>query len=340
MYVIKPVKISELEAIHYCATKASLGLTHLPKNKRRLEQTILASETAFKSKIEVAQNETYLFILSNEKTGEVVGTCGIMSRTNYLNPLFVFHIEDLPPFPKFLPPLQEKRVLQLTQYLDCPTEIGALFLLPELRQEGYGKLLSLSRFLFIASFPNRFTEKIIANMRGYVDDNFSPFWEGLGRRFLNLPLNDIFQKRAESEKFLEFFLPKHPIYACLLNKETQEAIGQVHPSTVSALKMLLNQGFILSNDIDPFDGGPIIFAKKNEIKTIKESHVHKIVRIINDKNSHTQNFLVCNLRLDFRACYADLIIDEHEGLSITEEVANVLQVQVGDFLRYIGVKRA
>lgn len=337
MYVIKPVKIKDLNSIHYCATQASLGLTHLQKNKKNLEQKIIESEKAFTSQIEVPKNETYLFVLSNESTGEIVGTCGIMSRTNYLNPLFVFHIEDLPDFPESLPPLKEKRILKLTRYLDCPTEIGALFLLPELRQGGYGKLLSLSRFLFIASFANRFTDKIIANMRGYVDDLASPFWEGIGRHFLDMPLEKVFQKRAENENFLEIFLPKYPIYACLLNKEVQESISKVHPKTASALNMLLKQGFILSHDIDPFDGGPIIFSKKNDIKTVKESRIHKIAHIVKNQNSNHKNFLVSNLSLDFRACYADLTIDEDKGITLTEEIARALQVEIGDFLRYIGV---
>ncbi|MFH7127688.1 arginine N-succinyltransferase [Klebsiella pneumoniae] len=58
-----------------------------------------------------------------------------------------------------------------------------LFLDPQWRKEGNGYLLSKSRFLFMAAFRERFNEKVVAEMRGVIDEQgYSPFW---GRAWAN-----------------------------------------------------------------------------------------------------------------------------------------------------------
>ena len=47
-------------------------------------------------------------------------------------------------------------------------EVCTLFLDPDYRHSKNGNLLSKSRFLFLAQFPQRFETKIIAEMRGVV----------------------------------------------------------------------------------------------------------------------------------------------------------------------------
>lgn len=67
------------------------------------------------------------------------------------------------------------------------SELCTLFLDPAWRKEGNGYLLSKSRFMFMAAFRDRFNEKVVAEMRGVIDDTgYSPFWESLGERFFSM----------------------------------------------------------------------------------------------------------------------------------------------------------
>lgn len=55
---------------------------------------------------------------------------------------------------------------------------------PEWRKEGNGYLLSKSRFMFMAAFRDKFNDKVVAEMRGVIDEHgYSPFWQSLGKRF-------------------------------------------------------------------------------------------------------------------------------------------------------------
>ena len=48
-------------------------------------------------------------------------------------------------------------------------ELCSLFLHPDWRRDGNGSLLSKSRFLFLAEFPEYFSPRVIAEMRGVSD---------------------------------------------------------------------------------------------------------------------------------------------------------------------------
>src|SRR5260370_21373981 len=64
------------------------------------------------------------------------------------------------------------------------SEVCTLSLRPEFRRPGRGLLLSLSRFLFMSCFPQRFDERVIAELRGFTNKGgLSPFWQAIGRHF-------------------------------------------------------------------------------------------------------------------------------------------------------------
>lgn len=334
MMIIRPVKKQDLQTIAKCAMDSGPGLTHLPKRMECLEQKIECSLQAFSKANSTPEREEYFFVLADHRTEEIGGTCGIYSRTGAKDPLYAFRIETLPPLPAPLPLLKENRLLQVKAYQNGPTEICALYLMPHMRKGGFGKLLSLSRFLFIAGYPKRFTETVMANMRGIINNAESPFWNGLGCHFLPVSFNEVMAMRALSEDFLPQFLPKYPIYVSLLTEETKQSIAHTHPHTEPALKMLQKEGFRFINEIDPFDGGPFIAADTKEINTIKNSKVSSVKALSKELNS-PERYLLSNDRIDFRACYGVVQVEDDGRIVISEEVAEGLQVQIGDPVRYI-----
>src|SRR3546814_3733824 len=74
-------------------------------------------------------------------------------------------------------------MLGLTTDLEGSSEVGGLFLHPRERAEGLGLLLARSRYLFIRQHRARFGDRILAELRGVVDEaGASPFWDGVAGR--------------------------------------------------------------------------------------------------------------------------------------------------------------
>ena len=92
------------------------------------------------------------------------------------------------------------------------SELCTLFLDPEWRKEGNGYLLSKSRFMFMAAFRDKFNDKVVAEMRGVIDEHgYSPFWQSLGKRFFSMDFSRAdFLCGTGQKAFIAELMPKHP----------------------------------------------------------------------------------------------------------------------------------
>ena len=129
---------------------------------------------------------------------------------------------------------------------------------------------------------------------------------------------------------------KYPVYVSLLTKDTQEAIGRIHPNTQPALTMLMKEGFYLTDEIDLFDGGPKVEAITSEIRTIKKSRV-ATVEDITAREFNSPRYLISNLNLDFRACQGTMGVHENAKVALNKDTADALSIKIGDKIRYICV---
>lgn len=331
MHIIRPIHAQDLDAYEGFAKKASLGLINLPKNREILKEKIALSNQAFNADIEKPYFENYIFVLEDTNTKELGGTCGICSRMGVTEPHYYFRLETIPNKMNN----KDIQILSPISYPIGPSEILALYLKAEFRKAGLGKLLSFCRFLFMANHPERFEKFVVAEMRGYIkEDNSVPFWENICRNFLNVSYAELCEMELESRSFIPHILPQWPLYTFLLPKEAQECIGKTHDKTVPALKMLYEEGFTFTNEIDPFDGGPKIGCQIEEIATVKNSKTG-IVDSIENKESSSRDYLVSNTNLDFRACYGNVQHLKSGLVSISSDMAKALKVDLGDEIRYV-----
>lgn len=334
MFVIRTIKAEDADAYEELASLASIGIINLPKNRHILDKKIQSSLSAFSQAITQPYKENYLFVLENLATGEIGGTCGIYSKTAVTGPLHFYQLLTDHLHSKLHPLLKEMQILKPVTYLEGPSEICALFLKSKFRKEGLGKLLSLSRFLFMASHLHRFDEYTVAEMQGMIDHNqHCPFWDGLGRKFLNVDYRELMRLQLEEQDVIAETIPKWPIYSALLPRECQEVISKTHPDTLPAVNLLNKEGFQFSGEIDAFDGGPKLQAKTREINTIQRSKLFKIEEITSEPMVTEQPALLGNTRLDFRACNGNIKkVSEHQ-IKISSEIANALQVEKGEEIR-------
>jgi arginine N-succinyltransferase len=336
MYVIRPITSRDLDPYVSMAFHASAGMSNMPRNPELLTLNLKKSLSSFASDLHKPDREFYLFVIENDLTGQIGGVCGIYARIGTDQPEYYYCREMIQPKPfQHLPIAKELQILKPLSVRYGPSEICSLYLMPEFRKAGLGKLLSLSRFLFMACFPERFEDVIIAEMRGYVDSsNKSPFWEHIGRHFLHLDYLEAAHLKESDSHFIPFVLPEYPIYLDLLPQTVREVIGKVHVHTVPALKILLQEGFEITDRYDIFDGGPTISAKKTAIRTCKESR-QMAVQEITANPINSEEYLICNCKLDFRSCFSPLHISDKNQAILPADTAKALLIQPGDPIRFI-----
>lgn len=187
MVVVRPVKLEDLDRLVELAHIASFGLTSLPRDRDLLHKRIVQSLRSFSEATDKPSGELFLFVLEDIDVGVVVGTSCIVSKVGGFEPFYAYKIQTAVHRSETLKLNKEIQTLHLVAEHSGPTEIGGLFVVPEYRKHGNGRLLSLFRFLFMAEHPKRFEPLIVAEMRGVVDDQCrSPFWEALGRHFFEM----------------------------------------------------------------------------------------------------------------------------------------------------------
>src|SRR6185369_3941607 len=105
----------------------------------------------------------------------------------------------------------------------------------------------------------------------------SPFWEAVGRHFFRMYFAEADKLSAITDnQFILDLTPQHPIYVDLLPAEARAVIGQCHRDGEGARSLLEWEGFSFSNVVDIFDGGPLMSAKRDTIRTLRQSRLGRL----------------------------------------------------------------
>lgn len=334
MYIIRPITLQDQTAFETFAFSASEGILSMPKNKAILQTKIENSIKAFQQNPTEPGHETYLFVLEDLETGDLGGSCGIKARIGK-PPHYLYCIEDAPHINHSSDILRRMQILRPHIIKKGPAEICSLYLLSELRgTKSLGLLLTLSRFLFMADFLERFETESTALLRAHFDEDcICVFWEKLGRKFFDMSFSDLQHFIRIAPEFIPAILPKYPVYISLLPEELQQSIGMTHPHTKPALKMLEREGFSFTGEVDAFDGGPKYSCPTKQIRSIAESKLAHIQEL-SDEEPTGPLMLISNRSLDFRACLSTLKACP-SGVVIAREAAEGLRLQIGDSIRYV-----
>ncbi|MEE4245186.1 MAG: arginine N-succinyltransferase, partial [Kangiellaceae bacterium] len=258
MMLFRPATINDVEQISELAQQTGTGLTTLPKDPEKIKAKVQWSIDSFNSEVTTAGNEYYLFVIEDSESNKVVGTSALAAAVGLEQPFYTYKVGNTVHASPRLNIHRQIPTLILGHDYTGTTEICTLFLSPDHRGGGNGKLLSKGRFLFMANHRQRFAETVIAEMRGFSDSaGHSPFWDSLGRHFFDMEF-DLADSRSgeETNEFIAELMPKYPIYVPMLTEQAQAVIGKVHPDTEPALKLLEHEGFQYKGYVDIFDAGP------------------------------------------------------------------------------------
>jgi arginine N-succinyltransferase len=332
---LRPATMKDHAAVLKLAKQAGFGMTSLPPDPKVLEEKIRASTASFAGKPIKKGQESYFFVFEDAEEKRIVGTCGIKAKIGLSQPFYSYKLTTITQHSAQLDMFQKHTLLQVTNDLTGSTEVGSLFLLPEYRRDRLGKMISLARFLFIASFPKLFAEQVIAEMRGVHDSEGSaPFYNSLAKHFFSMDFHKAdYLNATQGNQFINDLMPKYPIYVSLLPKTAQRVIGKVNAASEPAKALLEAQGFRYTGYVDIFDGGATMIADRRHIVAIRDSKLAKVAKII-ELPEDTPNYVVCNGHFaDFRAT-AGRLAEKAGKLHISPILAKRMRLKAGDTIRY------
>jgi arginine N-succinyltransferase len=335
---IRPARNDDFQALYEMAKLTGGGFTNLPADRGALVEKLIRSERGFAAEVTEPGEELYVLMLENAETGQIRGTCQIFGMVGVDAPFYSYRISTLTQTSKALGQTFRNEMVTLTTDLEGSSEVGGLFLHPGERAGGLGMLLARSRYLFIKLHRERFAKRVIAELRGVIDEKGgSPFWDSIAGRFFGMTFQEADEfNGAHGTQFIADLMPKTPIYTAMLPETARAVMGVPHPSGRAAMKMLEREGFSFDCYVDIFDGGPTMTAAVDHVRTVRESR-ELVLEAVEDSVEGTNMMLARGRLEDFVACCGDVAISPDEGARVSRETAALLGIRPGD--RFLAMGR-
>ena len=326
---LRAARPADLEPLYEMAKLTGGGFTNLPADRSALSRKLERTEAAWENEADALSDEQFVLVLERAETGEVRGTCQMMTQVGQHMPFYSYRLNALTQHSEKLQRTVRAEMLSLVTDLEGSSEVGGLFLHPNERAGGLGMLLARSRYLFIAMHRARFADRILAELRGVHDERGgSPFWDGVAGRFFGMTFQEAdYFNAINGNQFIADLMPKHPVYVAMLSDSARSAIGVPHPSGRAAMRMLEAEGFRYEGYLDIFDGGPTMTAATDAVKSIAAAEPATVTGT--DCGKGQKVILAAGHLADFHACYgACEAVDG--GIALDPQAADLLGVGVGD----------
>ena len=327
---LRAARPADLEALYEMAKLTGGGFTNLPPDRTALRGKLERAEVAFSQDTETLADELFVLVLEDARTGAVRGTCQLMTQVGQRWPFYSYRLNTLTQYSQELDRTVRAELLSLVTDLEGSSEVGGLFLHPSERAGGLGLLLARSRYMFVAMHRKRFADRILAELRGIIDERGgSPFWDGVAGRFFGMSFQDAdYFNAINGNQFIADLMPKHPVYIAMLSEDARGVIGVPHPTGRAAMRMLEDEGFRAEGYVDIFDGGPTMVARTDAVTSVKGAVTATITGLSVDEGERA---ILATGRLGtFRACFGARVMDGEGGIAIDSASADLLDVCEGD----------
>ncbi|NLR74535.1 MULTISPECIES: arginine N-succinyltransferase [Leeia] len=334
MLIVRPSRLADLAQIERMATASGPAVHTLPAHRDRLFEKIKASSHSMESEVEVYGEESYFFVLENVATGQLHGTSALVAYAGYSEPFYVYRNDIIVHASRQLKVHNRIHALTLSHDLTGDTQLCSFYIDPELAGTHYPRLLSRARLLFIAQHPQRFASNLMAFLPGVCDaQGKAPFWESVGRKFFGIDYNQAeYFSGVKDKTFIAELMPHYPIYVPLLSDAAQQAMGQVHSGSMLPFNILLSEGFEADNYIEIFDGGPVVRARRDALRSVRESQLRPVRR--GKQPAGQVWYLVASTAvMRFRAMLLQLPETLPDELLLAQQVADALELDDGDEVR-------
>jgi arginine N-succinyltransferase len=340
---IRAAQPTDLQHLYDMAKLTGGGFTNLPPDRKALTAKLDRTAAAFGNTDDgdprQVKDELFVLVLEDTATGEVRGTAQIFTCVGQQIPFYSYRIATLTQHSKELGRTFRAELLNLVTDLEGSSEVGGLFLHPGERAGGLGMLLARSRYLFIAMHRQRFADRILAELRGIIDERAgSPFWDGVAGRFFGMSFQEAdYFNAINGHQFIADLMPKHPVYVSMLPESARQVIGLPHPTGRAAMRMLEEEGFHAEGYVDIFDGGPTMTARTDRVRSIAAARAATVTHVRAPESSavHTRALIATGRLGDFRCAYGEIAADGDSGVVLDPLAAQALDVSVGDTVWHV-----
>lgn len=331
MLVVRPAGPGDIDALMELARLSGAGFTTLPEDRRTLSDRLTLSADSFAGEIAPAE-AWYTLMLEDTDTGRVEGVAGVRAAVGLKRPHFSFRIMTLAQYSAAIATRFDHQALVLVNECSGWSEVGSLFVRAERRAGGAGRLLAAARYLLIGTDPLRFSETVMAELRGWFDeDDRCPFWEHVASKFFRLPFDEADRMVTSTDgQFILDLAPRHPIYLELIEEAARNAVGSVHRDGRAALAMLEREGFGYSGLVDIFDGGPTVTCRRDQIASLRDCRM-LTARIGQATGGETRLISTDTIR-GFRAAFANVDLTDNHA-TIDAATARALGAEDGMNIR-------
>jgi arginine N-succinyltransferase len=340
MYVVRPVEPADVGALETLLAASTPGVHTLPRTREKIAALVERSVASFAAHVDIPSEETYLFVLEDLEHHELVGTAAIHASAGSNGTYFAFRNDVIQQVSRDLNISHSVHALTLCSELTAYSQLSG-FTIHHRNKADYragheAALLSRARLLYAVLAPHRFGDRFFVPLAGVTnDDGQSPFWDALGRKFFKMDFLDAERVigGARNRTMIVELMPHYPVYVPLLPGPAQEAMGQIHPSGQRAFDLLTEEGFEADEYIDIFDGGPILQAHKNALRSFRGAMVRRVATQDQPAGAPDTmvSYAVASSERKFRAIVVGCVpAESSEALCLPAWAQQALQVAPGD----------
>ncbi|PWF45017.1 arginine N-succinyltransferase [Massilia glaciei] len=279
MYVVRPVELTDIAGLEALAAVTTPGVHTLPRTREKIAAAVELSIASFAAHVDIPSEESYLFVLEQQGSREIVGSAAIFASAGSNGTYFSFRNDVIQQVSRDLNISHSVHALTLCSELTAYSQLSAFNMRNRDGAGLEGALLSRARLLFAVLAPHRFSDRFFVPLAGITDSaGQSPFWDALGRKFFKMDFLDAEKVigGARNRTLIVELMPHYPVYVPLLPGDAQAAMGQIHPDGELAFNLLTEEGFEADDYVDIFDGGPILQAHKNSLRSFTGSMVRRV----------------------------------------------------------------
>jgi len=337
MIIVRTARDTDIDGVFELAEKAYPGMTTLPPDRDVLMAKLVNSSQSIAKALKGLGDESYFLVMEDTELGVIVGTAAVIACLGYKDEFYSYKLNKVTHSCRELDKKVTFDMLNLSNHFEGFSEVATLYLDEEYRENGNGRLLARSRYLFMAQFRERFPESVMADLRGYFDEHGkSPFWDAVGSHFFEMDFDkaDLYGA-VNGNQFIADLMPKQPIYVNMLPASAQQVIGQPNVKGKPAMRMLENEGFRWNGHVDIFDAAPSVDTKIDDIVSIKNSATAEVIGI--SEHDGDEMAMIATSNIDtFQTCLSKVSV-EKGGVRLPRDTLKGLSLELGDSIRYLMV---
>lgn len=321
MLLLRPVQPNDIKQLEKLAKASGPLVSTLPEDHLYLSHKIERSQYAFAQDVTSAGDESYLFVLEDSKTGQLVGTGGINALAGNKAPFYSFRHDTRIHSSNELNVHNRVHALTLNHDLSDHSQLCSFYVIPELANSNYASLITLSRLLYMHLSAERFTKQWMTVLPGISDEQGqAPFWDHVGRKFFGIDYQQVEHYNYTHEKtFIAEMMPYHPLYVSLMDEQAQKAIGIVHQDAQQQSLLLRQQGFESDKYVAIFDAGAILTNSNGSIDLANKTIAISV--LINHIEQTTQTILLAiKSNNSFTACLVEGVLINTQLMLSAEKI--------------------